>query len=222
MSGDSVGLRFRPTRRIYQQQSTVEQESMGLSWIPETTTVEMSPITIIHGTEVEEIVVETVSEIPQEEGFLGVPAKKSVSTSGSADTLVPSAPTSPSNLSAVTLVGSTGSGEIASSTEATSSFQYGKVPSSPLPERTVPKRPPRTIEQQAAAINTATVSKVQQPQPIKVVPEPIVKQGIMKSPPVIEPANTLGTTTSTVITTSIVSSVSQKSTISPPSVTFDR
>src|SRR5690349_16978871 len=93
MSGDSGGLRFRPSRRVYQQQSTTDQEPVGLSWIPETTASEMSPITIVHGTEVEETVEEVKSQ-PQEEGFLGVPSKGSVSMSGSADTLIPSAPTS--------------------------------------------------------------------------------------------------------------------------------
>ena len=206
MSGDSGGLRFRPTRRIYQQQSTTDQETVGLSWIPETTTTEMSPVTIIHGTEGEEMTEET-SNVPQEEGYLGVPKKTSVSTSGSADTLVPSAPTSPSNLSAVTLVGSTGSGEKCEdiATSSPTNFQYGKAPSSPLPERVVPKRPPRTIEQQAASIDTTTVSKIQLPQPMKTVSEPKtaeVKTSIMKPPTVTSSVNTLSLTTSTVISTS--------------------
>lgn len=205
MSGDSGGLRFRPTRRIYQQQSTTDQEPIGLSWIPETTTTEMSPVTIIHGTEVEETSEET-SNVPQEEGYLGVPTKTSVSTSGSVDTLVPSAPSSPSNLSAVTLVGSTGSGEKAEDTPTSppSTFQYGKAPSSPLPERVIPKRPPRTIEQQAATTDTTTISKIQLPQPAKALsePKPIeVKTSIMK-PPTTTTVSTLSLTTSTVITTS--------------------
>lgn len=204
MSGDSGALRFRPTRRIYQQQSTTDQEPVGLSWIPETTASEMSPVTIIHGTEVEETTEET-SNVPQEQGFLGVPAKTSVSTSGSADTLVPSAPSSPSNLSAVTLVGSTGSGEKCDDTPTTppTSFQYGKAPTSPLPERVIPKRPPRTIEQQAATTDTTTVSKIQLPQPLRtsIESKPVeTKPSIMKSP-IKSSVNTLNLTTSTVITT---------------------
>lgn len=221
MSGDSGGLRFRPTRRVYQQQSTTDQEPVGLSWIPETTASEMSPVTIIHGTEVEESS-EEVSNIPQEEGYLGVPSKSSVSTSGSADTLIPSAPSSPSNLSAVTLVGSMGSGGdkcVDTPTETAQTFQYGKAPTSPLPERIVPKRPPRTIEQHALTTDTVTVSKVQLPQiqPIKAVIEPKVgevKPSIMKPPS----STTINLTTLTATTST------QKTTISPPSigVTFDR
>lgn len=231
MSGDSGGLRFRPTRRIYQQQSTTDQEPVGLSWIPETTASEMSPVTIIHGTEVEEIV-EEVSSCPQEEGYLGVPTKTSVSASGSADTLIPSAPSSPSNLSSVTLVGSMGSGgdkNEENQTEPPSSFQYGKAPSSPLPERIIPKRPPRTIEQQAITTDTTTISKVQLPHPNNSSNEPKsgeVKPSIMKAPPIKVSINTLNLTTSTVITTSMITSTitTQKTTISPPSigVTFDR
>lgn len=226
MSGDSGGLRYRPSRRIYQQQSTIETESMGLSWIPETTTVEMSPVTIVHGADVEEAT-EKSNHPPQEQGFLGVPSKQSVSTSGSVDTLIPSAPTSPSNLSAITLVGSTGSCEKCDviSIESTATFQYGKAPTSPLPERVVPKRPPRTIEQQAAATDTATVSKIQMPQPAKTAVEPKsveVKPCTVKSPTA---SSSLSLTSTTVITTTMTSAVStQKTSISPPSigVTFDR
>ncbi|CRK97308.1 CLUMA_CG010703, isoform A [Clunio marinus] len=230
MSGDSGGLRFRPSRRIYQQQSTTDQEPIGLSWIPETMAIEVSPVTIVHDAEAEEKAEEEEREevkvAQQDEGYLGVPSKTSVSTSGSVDTLVPSAPTSPSNLSAVTLVGSTGSGEKCEETptESTSStFQYGKVPTSPLPERIIPKRPPRTIEQQAAAtIDTLTVTKSQQPQ-VTVESKSIeVKTSIVKSPP--PSTSKLSLTTSTVIATSMITTATQKTTISPPSigVTFDR
>lgn len=231
MSGDSGGLRFRPTRRIYQQQSTTDMEPVGLSWIPESTASEMSPVTIIHGSEVEETI-EEVSPAPQEEGFLGVPSKTSVSTSGSADTLVPTtAPGSPSNLSAVTLVGSTGSGDKCDDTptaESTLTFKYGKVPTSPLPERVVPKRPPRTIEQMAMTTDTSTVSKVQLPQTMKTIESKPAdaKPSIMKRPSVGSATSSLNLTASAVITTSIVTTsiTAQKTTISPPSigVTFDR
>lgn len=51
-----------------------------------------------------------------------------------------SGPSSPSNLSSVTLVGSTGSGEQKEKSEETppegeTQFRYGKAPTSPLPER---------------------------------------------------------------------------------------
>jgi hypothetical protein len=216
MSGDSGGLRFRPTRRVYTQQSTTDQEPVGLSWIPETTTVEMSPPTIIHGSDGDDTI-EEVSNVKQEEGYLGVPTKTPFTTSGSADTLVPT-PSSPSNLSAVTLVGSTGSCDKGDETplEAAASFQYGKAPTSPLPERVVPKRPPRSFEMQAATVtNTPTVTKIQLPQPVEVKPP----TSIMKSPPTtnIGSTTTVNTSTTPVMTT-------QKATISPPSigVTFDR
>lgn len=225
MSGDSCGLRFRPLRRIYQQQSTTDLEPIGLSWIPETTTVEMSPVTIVHGTDVDEVN-DKPAQLPQDQGFLGVPSKASVSTSGSVDTLIPSAPSSPSNLSAVTLVGSTGSGDKCDDTptELQSTFQYGKAPTSPLPERIVPKRPPRTIEQQAATTDTATVSKATLPHPSKITVDPKVvevKPSIIKPPTAttasLSATTLIATTTTTPITT-------QKTTISPPSigVTFDR
>jgi hypothetical protein len=228
MSGDSGGLRFRPSRRVYSQQSTTDQEPVGLSWIPETTATENS-ITIIP-SEADETVEET-SVVPQEEGFLGVPSKSSVSTSGSADTLIPNTPTSPSNLSAVTLVGSTGSGDKndETPTEPPSSFQY--APSSPLPERVVPKRPPRTIEQQATTTNTPTMAKVQAPQLIKPMTEPRAveaKTSIIKPAPVTTTAASTTralSLTTTVITTSVLTTTtSVKSMISPPSigVTFDR
>lgn len=61
-----------------------------------------------------------------------------------------SGPPSPSNLSSVTLVGSTGSGGQEkydeTPTEGAPQFSYGRAPTSPLPERKVPKRPARTIE----------------------------------------------------------------------------
>lgn len=222
MSGDSGGLRFRPSRRVYQQQSTTDLEPVGLSWIPESTATEMSPVTIIHNTEVEEETMVDQSNVQQEEGFLGVPSKASVSTSGSADTLIPSAPSSPSNLSAVTLVGSTGSGEKCDDTE----FNYGKAPTTPLLERVVPKRPPRTIEQQAAKTETPPITTTVQSPKVGIDPklkQPEVKSSIIKTTPVTTKSLSL---TATVITTSMITTAiaTQKTTISPPSigVTFDR
>lgn len=225
MSGDSTGLRFRPSRRMYSQQSTTDQEPVGLSWIPETTATD-NTITIIP-SEAEETVEETCN-VPQEEGFLGVPSKTSVSTSGSADTLIPNTPTSPSNLSSVTLVGSTGSGDKCDETPTDQSLSFQYAPSVPLPERVIPKRPPRTIEQQALTTNTPTVAKIQAPQVVK----PIIEtRTIEVKPSIIKPAAPTTTTTralsltTTVITTSVLTATtSVKSMISPPSigVTFDR
>jgi hypothetical protein len=209
-----------------------------LTWIPESagTEVEVSPeVTIIHGTDVEEIVVEEASNnVPQEEGFLGIP--QSISVSVSADTLVPSAPSSPSNISNVTLVGSTGSGVDKcdeTPTEPTLSFKYGKAPTSPLPERVIPKRPPRTIEQQASITESTitTVSKTQQlPHTTKSINSTEVKTSIIKiAPPpstlITQSPNTLTISTSSSISTSVMSASSTtKTTITTPSigVTFDR
>ncbi|CAO1412033.1 unnamed protein product [Diamesa serratosioi] len=175
-SGDSAGLRYRPppTRRMYQQQSTTDQESTPLSWIPEST----GPI-IVHGIETEETA-EMSNSVPQDEGFLGVPI--SIATSSSSDTLTGSinnthsAPTSPSNLSAVTLIGSTGGTEkydepTTETTETPGTLQYGKAPTSPLPERVAPKRPPRTIE---LTSTTNTVTSAAQ----KTFSSPILKETV--------------------------------------------
>jgi hypothetical protein len=206
-----------------------------LTWIPETTTgdqieVEVNPeVTIVHGGDGDDITEIIKNSTPQEVGYLGVPT--SISTSGSADTLVPSAPSSPSNVSNVTLVGSTGSGENRDETptEPSLSFKYGKAPTSPLPERiNPPKRPPRTIEQQQAAfVDTVTVSKIQQQLPqtmVKSINE--TKPSIIKiTAPASASTNIVTITSSTIITTSTVTATSStKTTISTPSigVSFDR
>lgn len=210
--------------------ASTDQETT-LTWIPETVTaeVEANPeVTIVHGQELEESTI-VQNNVPQEEGFLGVP--QSISASGSADTLVPSAPTSPSNVSSVTLVGSTGSGDKCDETptEPSSSFKYGKAPTSPLPERVIPKRPPRTIEQQslAAESTTITITKSQQlPQTTTVKSISDTKPSIIK---IATPSNvstsTVTITASTLISTSAVTATSTtKTTITAPSigVTFDR
>lgn len=247
MSGGSDGLRFRPSRRMYSQQSTQDQE-LGLPWIAETVTtettesaeveIEVNPeVTVIHTSEsIEEETIEVTSNhIPQEEGFLGVP--QSISQSGSADTLVPSAPTSPSNLSNVTLVGSTGSGgdKESDGTDMTP-FKYGTAPTAALPERVIPKRPPRTIEQQAAMISSesiTTFSKSQQlPQTTTSIKSSIseTRPSIIRiaSPPAIVSAfttNIVTITSSTLLTTTSASaSTTTKTSITTPSigVSFDR
>lgn len=208
----------------------LDQETT-LTWIPETVTaeVEASPeVMIIHGTEVEESTT-IQNNIPREDkGFLGVPS--SISASGSADTLVPSGPSSPSNVSNVTLVGSTGSGDKCDETptESSSSFKYGKAPTSPLPERVIPKRPPRTIEQQSLTTEatTITITKSQQlPQTTTVKSISDTKPSIIKiAPPSNVSTNTVTITASTIIATSAVTASTTKTTITAPSigVTFDR
>lgn len=241
MSGDSGGLRFRPSRRMYSQQSTQDQE-LGLPWIAETVTtettesaeveIEVNPeVTVIHTSEsIEEEETIEVSRHPQEEGFLGVP--QSISQSGSSDTLVPSGPTSPSNLSTVTLVGSTGSG---GDSKEDSDFKYGSAPTAVLPERVVPKRPPRTIEQQAGIIageSIMTTSKSQQlPQTTTSIKSSIseTRPSIIKiaSPPAIVSAlttNIVTITSSTLLSTSTSATTTTKTSITTPSigVSFDR
>lgn len=244
MSGGSDGLRFRPSRRMYSQQSTQDQE-LGLPWIAETVTtettesaeveIEVNPeVTVIHTSEsIEEETIE-VNHIPQEEGFLGVP--QSISQSGSADTLVASGPSSPSNLSNITLVGSTESGgDKADETDSTP-FKYGTAPTTVLPERVIPKRPPRTIEQQAAIISSesiTTLSKSQQlPQTTTTIKSSIseTRPSIIKiaSPPTVVSAlttNIVTITSSTLLTTtSACASTTTKTSITAPSigVSFDR
>lgn len=244
MSGGSDGLRFRPSRRMYSQQSTQDQE-LGLPWIAETVTtettesseveIEVNPevTTVIHTTEsIEEEIIEVNNHIPQEEGFLGVP--QSISQSGSSDTLVPSGPTSPSNLSTITLVGSTGSeGDKGDEND----FNYGTAPTNVLPERVIPKRPPRTIEQQAAIIaseSIVTISKSHQlPQTTTTT---TIKSSISEtrpsiikiaSPPAVVTAyttNIVTITSSTLLSTSTSAATTTKNSITTPSigVSFDR
>lgn len=235
MSGDSGGLRCRPVRRMHQQQSTIDQETTTLTWIPETMATDAgnSTITIIHGTEMD-VEVEQQGEsssATQEGGYLGVPGS-TISASGSADTLTPSGPSSPSNLSAMTLVGSTGSAEKvdATPTDSSSSFQYGKAPTSPLPERVVPKRPPRTIEMTSTTDTITVTSKINLPQSVM---KPNTEQKLAEiNPSVIKviPFNISTTnvnlSSSTIVTASTLTTISttNQSTISPPSIglTFDR
>uniref|UniRef100_A0A182JBQ2 Ras-GEF domain-containing protein n=1 Tax=Anopheles atroparvus TaxID=41427 RepID=A0A182JBQ2_ANOAO len=150
MSGDSTGLRFRGSRRGYQNHQSTEQET--LSWIPE----QVGPV-IVHSAhhaadKLEEKLIEPsggtvhlqsksqhqIHHQPQDDSYLVIP--KAMPGSSSSDTLtetVISGPSSPSNLSSVTLVGSTGSGgqDKADDTPTEGTFKYGKAPTSPLPER---------------------------------------------------------------------------------------
>lgn len=211
-----------------------------MTWIPETAgtevEVEVSPeVTIIHGADDETI--EANNKVPQEEGYLGIPS--SISVSGSADTLVPSAPSSPSNISNVTLIGSTGSNEkcdeTPTATEPCSSFKYGKAPTSPLPERIVPKRPPRTIEQQAS-VTDSTVTAISKSQQLPQTTSTIksisssgggVGGGEAIKPSIIKIAPTSSLTASNIVTitsSTVITASTAKTTITAPSigVTFDR
>lgn len=155
MSGDSVALRGN-NRRILHQQSTED----GLTWIPESSI----PITLPQNlsenivppkNRVEiEIHRETPGTPPADYmNMMNISASTTIiTTSSSVDTLTGesntmsllSGPSSPSNLSSVTLVGSTGSGsgnhterdkDLTPTQEGTRLFKYGRAPTSPLPER---------------------------------------------------------------------------------------
>uniref|UniRef100_A0A1B0DLE7 Uncharacterized protein n=1 Tax=Phlebotomus papatasi TaxID=29031 RepID=A0A1B0DLE7_PHLPP len=160
MSGDSAGLRLKGSRRMLQQQSTQEE---GLSWIPEAS----GPV-IVQEQEVEEATTVEVEPQPQpaeesvnvtnaqDDSFLAIP--QTIATSSSADTLTEtttlSGPGSPSNLSSVTLVGSTGSGGQEKTditpTEGNVQFKYGKAPTSPLPERVNKRKLSQQKEREAS------------------------------------------------------------------------
>lgn len=153
MSGDSTGLRMKTSnsnRRILQQQSTEE----GLMWIPESSAVmtKASPqrhnehitVTTTLSNKVEiEIHQETPGTPPPEYANI-TPLTTIITTSSSIDTIAGdnhstnllSGPASPSNLSSVTLVGSTGEQDKdLTPTTVENPFQYGCAPSSPVPER---------------------------------------------------------------------------------------
>lgn len=155
MSGDSTALRFKsePIRRIINQSSIEEP----ISWMPEITEQKQEeskqkdlPVFETTLTNVEiSVHQETPTTPPATSCFL--PASVStaiITTLGSADNLngdtnntqFLSGPSSPSNLSSVTLVGSTGSGshpqyKDAATEESQRLFKYSRVPTSPLPER---------------------------------------------------------------------------------------
>lgn len=174
MSGDSTGLKIKSTtRRILQQQSTED----GLTWIPETTTMETNVenhkiarhqtgtsdqsdgITSTSRVEIE-IHEDPASTQSTDAGYAGTSSTTTIiTTSSSVDTLTGdsnnqntlSGPSSPSNLSSVTLVGSTGSNErdkdITPTQEGRNLFNYGRAPTSPLPERKRKPVPAESTEQ---------------------------------------------------------------------------
>ncbi|XP_055644260.1 ras-specific guanine nucleotide-releasing factor 2-like isoform X2 [Toxorhynchites rutilus septentrionalis] len=154
MSGDSVGLRFRGPRRPFTSHQSSEQET--LSWIPE-----QVGTVIIHdthqsdnqeekqsspkadGSSIQSKSQQQIHPQPQDDSYLAIP--KPMAGSSSSDTLTETAmsgPSSPSNLSSVTLVGSTGSGgqdKSGDQTPTDGTFNYGRAPTAPLPERIHPR-----------------------------------------------------------------------------------
>lgn len=100
-----------------------------------------------------------------------------------------SGPSSPSNLSSVTLVGSTGSGgqEKAEDTDNNSSpFKYGRAPSSPLPERirrpschrdTLKEEEVERVDLRAKAQVTSPTKLITHPPPPLVMTTPCVSDG---------------------------------------------
>lgn len=153
MSGDSVALRGS-NRRILQQQSTED----GLTWIPETSVPmslpqNLSETIVPPQNRVEIEIHQETPGTPPTDFMMNISASTTIiTTSSSVDTLTGesntmsllSGPSSPSNLSSVTLVGSTGSGsgnhserdrDLTPTQEGTRLFKYGRAPTNPLPER---------------------------------------------------------------------------------------
>lgn len=156
MSQDSTSLKPKG-KRILTNQSTEE----GLSWIPEmcgpTITKESEDSDINEPKSYETTTtIEITTATSHSDHLLTIPSTN-IATSNSLDTLTEntlSGPSSPSNLSSVTLVGSTGSGslertdsmttELSSTTTTTTTTtttisKFGTAPTAPLPERVRPK-----------------------------------------------------------------------------------
>lgn len=153
MSGDSAVLRGS-NRRILQQQSTED----ALTWIPESSIPTSLPKNLSDNivppkNRVEIEIHRETPGTPPPDFMMNISASTTIiTTSSSVDTLTGesntmsllSGPSSPSNLSSVTLVGSTGSGsgnhnerdkDLTPTKEGTRLFKYGRAPTSPLPER---------------------------------------------------------------------------------------
>lgn len=138
----------------------------------------------------------------------------------------------------MTLVGSTGGTEKYDETtiEASGTFKYGKAPTSPLPERVAPKRPPRTIELTSTTNTVTSVAQKTFSQPILKTTVCVEEQKVQVveakvnatkiSPAIITITTAISSTimTTTTVATTSAPSVPTRSTISPPSigVTFDR
>lgn len=141
---DSCGFKSKICKRIIHTQSTTEESS----WNPEPKT---------NPKEQESEIITTITNADgktngQTDGYLSIPAT-SIGTSQSLDTLTESTlsgPSSPSNLSATTLVGSTGSGGMQDKQDNSTGndskpFKYGTAPVGPLPERVNPKNKDSSI-----------------------------------------------------------------------------
>lgn len=173
MSGDSTTLKLKSSqsnRRVFNQQPSIDD---NLSWIPESVTTKYLELKATDENEkvsssltTVEIAVqrETPSTPPATSSFLSTSVSTTIiTTSSSADALnneghtlnLLSGPSSPSNLSSITLVGSTGSGSTSnvttSSQEGQNLFKYTRAPSSPLPERK--RKPEQTVDSNANETN---------------------------------------------------------------------
>lgn len=214
MSGESTTLKMNlrmnmPVRRVLQQQSTED----GLTWIPETTIEKMqsdkhasNTTTMESGiTSVEiEIHRETPSTPPADSAF-GHSPTTIITTSSSVDTLTgdsntlnaQSGPSSPSNLSSVTLVGSTGSGsgtnerdkDLTPTQEGSKLFKFGRAPTSPLPERKrkpVPKDSDDSTDKSDSAKSDSEKDKQLMQTPVKVsVTASISAPSTIPAPPTV-------------------------------------
>lgn len=220
-SGDSSVLRFRPTpsRRIVKQQSSYDD---NLEWVTESMDQpkengskeeKKSPPTVQTMASVEiSVHQETPATPPSTSGFLPTSVSTTIiTTSCSADTLnsevntpnLLSGPSSPSNLSSVTLVGSTGSGtapnenrDLTSAQESQRLFKYSQVPSSPLPERKRKPPPPLPLNTTGSSnkenkgMNIIASTSAQQTRTVEIVTETKPKTETVSSKPTIVSAIT--------------------------------
>lgn len=160
MSGDSTALKFRTgsIHRTVNEQYSIDD---GTTWITESVDEtpedcrdkKVEPLILTPNTTTVEISVH--QETPTTPPAHTFSPTTIITTSSSVDTLsgeviglsALSGPSSPSNLSSITLVGSTGSGSAPNDndkeTKGSREFRYEQAPSSPLPER---KRKPTLQE----------------------------------------------------------------------------
>ncbi|XP_031638575.1 ras-specific guanine nucleotide-releasing factor 2-like isoform X2 [Contarinia nasturtii] len=167
MSTDSTALKLKLSTI---DQDTNENNSDDTPPITQTTTtVEIS----VHQ--------ETPTTPPAHSGFSPTTI---ITTSSSVDTLngttlnLLSGPSSPSNLSSVTLVGSTGSGSAQDNEKDTAQFKFSQAPTSPLPERkrkSIAKEDENKIEIAPKAEKSTTDVISSKPKIISAVEKSILK-----------------------------------------------
>lgn len=175
MSGDSTALKLKTAHRTLNEQYSIDD---GATWITESIDESQNEsrdkngdVKIQKTTTVEISVHQETPTTPPAHGFSPTTI---ITTSSSVDTLngdspllnLLSGPSSPSNLSSITLVGSTGSGSAPNENDKDSSqenreFTYTKdyAPTSPLPERkrkSVTQEDVNKIESEPKAETTAT------------------------------------------------------------------